>query len=208
MSSASKHWGSFSLPSLLRHALNLLLFTLSSASLVPILLLQTPPTPFGWAFLAVSLASIFSSLLGLFSHASLLRFLSHALLSASALVGQALGLLSLLLHPEPCLRLLGQANGSRNAKALEKTQAGALAGMLALEAVSIVWAFAEQRCREGEHDVVEKEKRVTARRRSGRVAIELEGSVESADGGSRGEGDGREDEKKRTKGDFVLVITS
>ncbi|KAK8941392.1 hypothetical protein KSP39_PZI010129 [Platanthera zijinensis] len=192
-SSFSHIRSSCSLPNLLLYSLGLLLFTLSSASLAPILLARSPPASFGWALLAVSAASLLSSLLALFSHAARLCFIAHAATAASTIIGQCLALLALLLQPEPCLELLKPATGLRKARILMKIEAGVLAGMLVVQAATFVSACVVQRWWEREHVEVEKAKKVAARRRrSRRVAVEREEAFVN----SAADAEGREMEER------------
>ncbi|URE11806.1 hypothetical protein MUK42_23495 [Musa troglodytarum] len=195
---------SSSLPSLLLSSLNLFLLVLASASFAPVFLLRTSPTSSGWALVAVSSATVVSSLLGFFSQLTHLCFLAHVSFVLASSVGQALGFLALFLRPDPSLQLLGSARSRREQRALAKVEEALLLGMFLVQSLALVAACALQRWRARQYEEVEAEREASARKRSRRMARVQEEAIANA--AAMAEAKARELEEKtraNNKGQWV-----
>ncbi|ONK75070.1 uncharacterized protein A4U43_C03F13000 [Asparagus officinalis] len=171
-----------SLPNLLVFSLNLLLLLISTASFIPLLLLRTPPSSFGWALLAVSSTTLFSSLLSFFhlTHSNL-YFIVHLSLLLISSIGQTLSFFSLFLRPGPCLTFLGSSKSNREVRLLVMIEEGAIVGMFVLSSVALVlecfvqsWRVKEYE--EEEEEVADAKKR---NRRMGKFRVESVVDVEA-----------------------------
>ncbi|CAL9093431.1 uncharacterized protein LOC135640030 [Musa acuminata AAA Group] len=195
---------SSSLPSLLLSSLNLFLLVLASASFAPVFLLRTSPTSSGWALVAVSSATVVSSLLGFFSQLTHLCFLAHVSFVLASSVGQALGFLALFLRPDPSLQLLGSARSRREQRALAKVEEALLLGMFLVQSLELVAACAVQRWWARQFEEVEAEREASVRKRSRRMARVQEEAIANA--AAMAEAKARELEEKmraNNKGQWV-----
>ncbi|CAD5177953.1 unnamed protein product [Musa acuminata subsp. malaccensis] len=195
---------SSSLPSLLLSSLNLFLLVLASASFSPVFLLRTSPTSSGWALVAVSSATVVSSLLGFFSQLTHLCFLAHVSFVLASSVGQALGFLALFLRPDPSLQLLGSARSRREQRALAKVEEALLLGMFLVQSLELVAACAVQRWWARQFEEVEAEREASVRKRSRRMARVQEEAIANA--AAMAEAKARELEEKmraNNKGQWV-----
>ncbi|KAL2945103.1 Protein SEY1 [Bienertia sinuspersici] len=164
--SSSKLRSSSSFPNILLSCLNFLLFILSSSSLAPILLLKTPPTSLGYALLLSSSISIFSSIIGLYTHLTHLCFMTHLSFLFASLVSQFLSFFALFLNEKSSLSKLDSSRDPKEAKVLVRLECGVLMIMFVLQVLVLVMSCVVHRCWVKEHQEMEK----MANQRSKRVA--------------------------------------
>ncbi|XP_030550388.1 uncharacterized protein LOC115755207 [Rhodamnia argentea] len=127
--SAAKSRSSCSFPNLLLSCFNFLLFILSAASFAPVILLRTPPTSLGLAFLVISSMSLVSSFAGFFSQLTRFCFVTHVSILLASLSGLALGVLALFAKERSSLSLLRSRRDPKEAKVLVRLECGVLMAM-------------------------------------------------------------------------------
>ncbi|MQM07824.1 hypothetical protein Taro_040667 [Colocasia esculenta] len=126
----------------------MLLFFLAATSFAPPLLLQSPPSAFGWALLVVSAATLLASALGFCAHLSRCRFGGHtALVDVASSVGRALGFLALFLREERSLALLASQWSPRETRFLFREEEGALTTMFLVQSLAEREVAAQKRSR-------------------------------------------------------------
>ncbi|PON55587.1 hypothetical protein TorRG33x02_298800 [Trema orientale] len=172
---------SLSFPNLLLSCLNFTLFILSAASLAPIILLRTPPTSFGMAFLMVSSISLLSSFVGFYSQLAHFCFITHVSLLLASLIGQLLGILALFTKEKSTLSLLRSNRDPREAKLLVRLECGVLMAMFLLQVAVFVLSCAVQSCWVREYEGLEAEREAVAKKRSRRIAQVQEESMANAE---------------------------
>ncbi|CAO2823163.1 unnamed protein product [Amaranthus hypochondriacus] len=159
----------FSFPNLILSCLNLILFTLSCTSLLPILLLKTPPTSLGYALLISSFVSILSSFIGFYSHLTHFCFLTHVSFLFASLATQVLSFLTLFLREKTSLSMLDSSRDPREAKVLVRSECGILIVMFCLQVVVLVLSCGIHRCWVREYERWEEEREKMERKRSIRI---------------------------------------
>ncbi|CAI0627858.1 unnamed protein product [Linum tenue] len=168
-SSTTKLRSPFSTPNLLLSVLNFTLLLLAAASIPPVILLRTPPTSMGMAFLAVSGITVLSSLVGFYSQLNHLCFVTHLSLLLASLSAQVLSVLALFSKEESSLELLRPArNDPREAKLLVRLECGVMVAMAVVQAAVLVLGCAVHHCWVREYAGLEAERDATARKRSSR----------------------------------------
>lgn len=184
---------------LLLSSLNVVLFLLAAASLVPLLLLRRPPSPFGWALLAVSAATLLSSLLG-FCSALLCRCCSagHIALVVAASLGQATAVMALLLREERSTSMVASQRSPGETRFLLRLEAAALISMFVVQSAALILSCAVRSCWLRDYEGAAAERERAAWRRSRRMARVQEESLANA--AAMGEVKARElEEKLRVK---------
>ncbi|XP_024445790.1 uncharacterized protein LOC18107698 [Populus trichocarpa] len=174
---SSKLRSSCSFPSLLLSCLNFTLFILSSASIVPIVLLKMPPTSLGFALLVGSCISLLSSFVGFYSQLTHMCCITHVSLLLASLVGQVLSILALFTREKPSLAMLKSSRDPREAKLLVRLECGVLMAMLMMQLVVLVLSCAVHNCWVREYEGLEAEREATAKKRSRRIARVQEESM-------------------------------
>ncbi|KAK2631530.1 hypothetical protein EUGRSUZ_L02787 [Eucalyptus grandis] len=152
--SAVKSRSSCSFPNLLLSCLNFVLFVLSAASFAPTILLRTPPTSLGLAFLVISAMSLASSF--------------------------ALGVLALFTKEASSLSLLGSRRDPKEAKVLARLECGVLTAMLLMELVVLALTCAVHSCWVREYQGLGAERDAVEKKRSMRIARVQEESMANA----------------------------
>ncbi|KAF7847289.1 hypothetical protein BT93_L3116 [Corymbia citriodora subsp. variegata] len=178
--SAVKSRSSCSFPNLLLSCLNFVLFILSAASFAPVILLRTPPTSLGLAFLVISSTSLASSFVGFYAHLTRFCFVTHVSVLLAALSGQVLGVLALFTKEAASLSLLGSRRDPREAKVLVRLECGVLTAMLLMEVVVLALTCAVHSCLVREYEGLGAERDATEKKRSMRMARVQEESTANA----------------------------
>ncbi|KAL5768524.1 hypothetical protein ACOSP7_015069 [Xanthoceras sorbifolium] len=177
---SSKLRSSCSFPNLVLSCFNFTLFTLSAASLAPIILLKMPPTSFGLAFLMVSCISLLSSFVGFCSQLTHFCFITHVSLLLASLIGQLLSILALFTKEKSSLSLLKSPRDPKEAKVLVRLECGILMAMLLIQLLVLVLSCVIYSCWVKEYEEIEAEKEASARKRSRRIARVQEESMANA----------------------------
>ncbi|XP_057536668.1 uncharacterized protein LOC130814572 [Amaranthus tricolor] len=164
--SNSKLRNSFSFPNLLLSCINLILFILSLASLIPIILLKTPPTSLGFALLISSLVSIISSLIGFYPRLTHFCFMIYVSFILASLSSQILSFLALFIKEKTSLSMLISSRDPREAKVLVRLECGILMAMFMLQVMVLVLTCAIHRCSVREYEELEVEREKTTRKQS------------------------------------------
>ncbi|CAK9138511.1 unnamed protein product [Ilex paraguariensis] len=171
---------SCSFPNLLLSFLNFILFILSALSLAPIIVLKTPPTSLGWAFLMVSSISLLSSSVGFYSQLTHFCFITHLSLLLASSIGQLLGILALFTKEKSSLSMLESPRDPKEAKLLVRLECGTLVSMFVMQLGVLILTCAVHSCWVREYEGLEAEREAIARKRSRRIARVQEESMENA----------------------------
>ncbi|KAI9122998.1 hypothetical protein K1719_005887 [Acacia pycnantha] len=124
MASSSKlRRNTCSFTGLLLSCLNFTLFILSVSSFAPTILLRTPPTSFGMAFLLVSAISLFSSFIGFYSQLTHFCFITHISLLLASLISLILSILALFTKEKIVVLVLSCAAHSCRVKEYQELEA-------------------------------------------------------------------------------------
>ncbi|KAI8553342.1 hypothetical protein RHMOL_Rhmol05G0007900 [Rhododendron molle] len=176
---ASKRRSSF--PHLLLACLNFILFILSAASLAPTILIKTPPSSFGLAFLLVSSTSILSSFVGFYSLLTHFCFVTHLTLLLASSIGQLIAILALFTKEKSSLSLLKSPRDPREAKLLVRLECGILMAIFVMQVGVLILTCAVHSCRVREYEGLEAEREVTEKKRSRRIARVQEESMANSE---------------------------
>ncbi|KAJ8751037.1 hypothetical protein K2173_016218 [Erythroxylum novogranatense] len=177
---SSKLRSSCSFPNLLLSCLNFTLFILCSVSVAPIILLKTPPTSLGLAFLMISGISLISSLVGFYSQLTSFCFITHISLLLPSLTGQLLGILALFTKERSSLAMFKSPRDPREAKLLVRLECGVLMAMLMMQLVVLVLTCAMHKSWMKEYEGLEAEREATSKKRSKKLARVQEESIANA----------------------------
>ncbi|KAK4265599.1 hypothetical protein QN277_026629 [Acacia crassicarpa] len=171
MASSSKlRRNTCSFTGLLLSCLNFTLFILSVSSFAPTILLRTPPTSFGMAFLLVSTISLLSSFIGFYSQLTHFCFITHISLLLASLISLILSILALFTKEKASLSLFKSSRDPKEAKLLVRLECGALMAILILQIVVLVLSCAAHSCWVKEYQELEAKTETSARKRSKRMA--------------------------------------
>nr|GMD57231.1 uncharacterized protein LOC105637961 [Ipomoea batatas] len=198
MDSSSKLRNSCSFPNLLLSFLNFILFILSSASVIPIILLRNPPTSLGFAFLLVSAISLLSSFIAFYSHLTRFCFITYVSLLLASVLAQILAVLALFTQEKPSLAMLKSPRDAREAKLLIRLECGAMMAMLVLQLVVSAATCLVHSCWVRDYEDLE------ARKRSRRIAQVQEEAMANAV--KIAEVKGRDFDEKMVKGKYVQWV--
>ncbi|XP_027069298.1 uncharacterized protein [Coffea arabica] len=179
-SSTKLRRSSCSFPIVLVSFLNFILFILSSASLAPIILLKTPPTCLGWAFLTVSCISLLSSFIGFYSQLTHFCFMTHVSLLLTSLIGQILAIVALFRKEKSSLSMLKSPRDPREAKLLVRMECGVLMAMFVVQVGVLILTCAVHSSLMREYEGLEADKEAVERKRSMRIAKVQEESMANA----------------------------
>ncbi|XP_031117422.1 uncharacterized protein LOC116020977 [Ipomoea triloba] len=204
MGSSSKLRNSCSFPNLLLSFLNFILFILSSASVIPIILLRNPPTSLGFAFLLVSAISLLSSFIAFYSHLTRFCFITHVSLLLASSLAQILAVLALFTKEKPSLAMLKSPRDAREAKLLIRLECGAMMAMLVLQLVVSAATCLVHSCWVRDFEDLEAEREAWARKRSRRIAQVQEEAMANAV--KIAEVKGRDFDEKMVKGKYVQWV--
>ncbi|KAJ1687305.1 hypothetical protein LUZ63_018695 [Rhynchospora breviuscula] len=171
---------SSSLSTLLLASLNLILLFLASTSLVPIVVLKSPPTSFGWALFTVSVTTLISSLVGFYSQLTHFCFITHTSLVLTSLVGQILSALSLFLKHESTRNLLGSQRDRKEQWVLMFLLELTFAGMFLVQSVVLVFGCIVEKKWAREYKEIEAQRDEAARKRNRRKARVQEEAMANA----------------------------
>ncbi|XP_039057853.1 uncharacterized protein LOC120201278 [Hibiscus syriacus] len=177
---SSKLRRSFSFPNLLLSFLNFILFTLSAASVAPIIVLKWPPTSLGFAFLMVSSISLLSSFVGFYSQLTRFCFITHVSLLVASLIGQVLGILSLFTRERSSISMLKTTVDVKEAKLLVRVECGVFMAMLVTQLLVLALTCAVHHWWVREYEGLEAERESTAKKRSRRLQRVQEESMANA----------------------------
>ncbi|KAL5697513.1 hypothetical protein ACHQM5_028646 [Ranunculus cassubicifolius] len=180
MASKLRSSSSCSFPSLLLSFLNLILFILCSSSLALLFLLKNPPTSFGWALYMISGVSLFSSIIGFWSHLTRLCFITHISLGIASVTGQILAILALFTREDSCLRSINSTRDPKEAKVLIRMECGALMGMVMMQLSVLLLSLILHCCWVREYQGLENVKEEYAKKRSRNMARVQEESMVNA----------------------------
>ncbi|KAK2645234.1 hypothetical protein Ddye_020429 [Dipteronia dyeriana] len=180
MASSKLRRSSCSFPNLVLSCLNFTLFILSAASLAPIILLKTPPTSFGLAFLMVSCISLLSSFVGFYSQLTHFCFITHVSLLLASLIGQLLSILALFTKEKSSLSMLKSPQDPKEAKVLVRLECGILMAMLLIQLMVLVLSCVIFSCWLKEYEEIETEKETSEKKRSRRITRVQEESMANA----------------------------
>ncbi|KAJ3673651.1 hypothetical protein LUZ60_005643 [Juncus effusus] len=143
---------------LLLSSLNLILLFLSASSLVPIFVLKSSPTSFGWALFTVSFITIVSSLIGFCSQLTPCCFMTHIYIALASLTGQVLSFLSLFLKHESTRSLLSSQRDRKEVWILMFLLEITLFGMALVQCfVLILGCVVEKRWKREDEEQLERE---------------------------------------------------
>lgn len=178
--SSSKLRHSCSFPYLLLSCLNFSLFLLSLTSLAPTILLKTPPTSLGYAFLMVSSISLLSSFIGFYSNLTHFCFITHISLLLASSIAQLLAVLALFTKEKSALSALKSPRDPREAKVLVRLECGVFMAMLLMQCGVLLVTCGVHSCWVREFEGIEAEREATERKRSRRMARVQEESMANA----------------------------
>ncbi|KAM7256519.1 hypothetical protein ACFE04_012260 [Oxalis oulophora] len=165
---STKLRSSCSFLNLLLSCLNFTLFILSSASIAPIILLKTPPSSLGYAFLVSSSISILSSFMGFYSQLTHFCFVTHLSLLLASLAGQLLSVLALFTKERQTLSMLKSGRDPREAKALVRVECGVFMAMFMVEFLVLVMSCGLHSCWVREYEGLEADRDETEKKRKSR----------------------------------------
>ncbi|KAL0338890.1 UNVERIFIED_CONTAM: hypothetical protein Sangu_1411100 [Sesamum angustifolium] len=177
MASSKLRSSSSSFLNLLLSFFNFILFLLSAASFAPTLLLKTPPTSLGWAFLLISSLSLLSSFTGFCSHFCCITHVSLLLASSAA---QLLGILALFTKEKSSLSMLKSPRDPREAKLLVRLECGVLMAMFVMQLAVALLCCVVHSCWVREYRGLEAERDAMAEKRRRKIARVQEESMANA----------------------------
>ncbi|KAI4377042.1 hypothetical protein MLD38_014735 [Melastoma candidum] len=146
---------------------------LAAASLVPTILIRSPPAPLGVALLAVSSLSLLSGFIGLYSRLTRFSFKTHVWTILASLTGQVLGAVVLFSWEETSLSLMRSPRDPREAKLLTRLECGVLMVMALVQTGVLVLTCAVHSCWVREYEGFEAERNATAMRRSMKMSSKV-----------------------------------
>ncbi|KAH7852586.1 hypothetical protein Vadar_026755 [Vaccinium darrowii] len=164
----SKRRSSF--PNIVLSFFNFILFILSAASLAPIIVIKTPPSSFGLAFLLVSSTSLLSSFVGFYSLLTHFCFVTHLSLLLTSSIGQLIAILALFTKEKSSLSLLKSPRDPREAKLLVRLECGILMAIFVMQVGVLILTCAVHSCSVREYEGLEAEREATEKKRSRRIA--------------------------------------
>lgn len=175
---SSKLRKSCSFSNILLSCLNFILFILSAASIAPIILLKSPPTSMGWAFVFVSSISLLASFVGFYSNPC---FVTHLYLLLTSSLVQLLAILALLAKEKWTLSLIKSPRDPKEAMVLARLECVVLMVMFVMQMGVVVMSCVVHSCWVREYEGVEAEKEASARKRSKRIENIQEESMANAE---------------------------
>nr|XP_043627277.1 uncharacterized protein LOC122598862 [Erigeron canadensis] len=138
--------------------MNFSVFILSGASLVPTIIIRSPPTSMGWALVTVSSISLLSSFLGFYSRLTHFCFVTHVTLLITSLAAQFLAILALFTKENSSLSMLKSPRDPREAMVLVRLECGVLIVMFVMQLGVLCLTYTTNCCLAREYEPVTKKK--------------------------------------------------